>query len=187
MAMTAPHSAHTIDTRPARGLDKLASLRTKFVLFFSLILILSGSTLSWYFIESRRVSMRENLDQLGTILLTSVVNNNSFRYGAVIGEDRERLREFTESLMAIDDVVYVVIRGTDHLILSQQNKLVKETPGSIMLSHRFYPDESIAEALYREPSETPVITPLVLSAEKLLVPNRNTSGGLWILSPLKDN
>ncbi|HKE61708.1 MAG TPA: ATP-binding protein [Nitrospira sp.] len=130
--------------------------------------------------------MRENLDQLGTILLTSVVNNNSFRYGAVIGEDRERLREFTESLMAIDDVVYVVIRGTEHLILAQQNKLVKVSLGSITFSQerRFYPDESIAEALYREPSETPLITPLALSEEKLLVP---ASGESWILSPLKDN
>src|SRR5215467_6669753 len=189
MAMTAPHSAHTIDTRPARGLDKLASLRTKFVLFFSLILILSGSTLSWYFIESRRVSMRENLDQLGTILLTSIVNNNQFRYGAVIGEDRDRLREFTESLMAIDDVVYVVIRGTEHLILAQQNKLVKESLGSMTFSQerRFYPDESIAEALYRKPTDTPLITPLALSEGKILVPNPNASGGLWIRSPLKDN
>ena len=185
----APHLEHTIDTRPATGFGKVASLRTKFVLFFSLILILSGSTLSWYFIESRRVSMRENLDQLGTILLTSVVNNNQFRYGAVVGEDPDKLREFTESLMAIDDVVYVVIRGTEHLILAQQNKLVKESLGSITFSQerRFYPDDSIAEALYQEPTATPLITPLALSEEKILVSNPNTSGRLWIRSPLKDN
>ena len=187
MPMTAlrsqPDSMHT------GGLRKFSSLRTKFVLFFSLILILSGTILSWYFIESRRASMRENLDQLGTILLTSVVNNNQFRYGAVIGEDRDRLREFTESLMAIDDVVYVVIRGTDHLILAQQNKLVKESLGSMTFSQerRFYPDESIAEALYQQPTDNPVITPLALSAEKILVSTDRVSERPWILSPLKDN
>jgi hypothetical protein len=51
------------DTSPADGARKLASLRTKFVVFFSLILILTCSTLSWYFIEVRRVSMTENLNQ----------------------------------------------------------------------------------------------------------------------------
>ena len=61
------------DASPLTG-GKIASLRTKFVVFFSLILILTCSTLSWYFIQLRRVSMTENLNQLGTILLTSVVN-----------------------------------------------------------------------------------------------------------------
>src|SRR5215510_11809352 len=189
MPMTALRTQHTIDTMRTGALRKFSSLRTKFVLFFSLILILSGTTLSWYFIESRRASMRENLDQLGTILLTSVVNNNQFRYGAVIGEDRDRLREFTDGLMAIDDVVYVVIRGTDRLILAQQNKLVKESLGSITFSQerRFYPDESIAEALYEQPTDNPLITPLALSAEKILVSSDRVSEGPWILSPLKDN
>ena len=108
---------------------KLSSLRTKFVVFFSLILILTCSTLSWYFIEVRRVSMTENLNQLGTILLTNVVNNGQFRYGGLIAEDRATLREFVESLMAVDDVVYVVIRGADHIILAQQNKIVQELMG----------------------------------------------------------
>lgn len=187
--MTPLRSQHPIDTTRTGGFGRFSSLRTKFVLFFSLILILSGTILSWYFIDSRRASMRENLDQLGTILLTSVVNNNQFRYGAVIGEDRDRLREFTESLMAIDDVVYVVIRGTDRLILAQQNKLVKESLGSITFSQerRFYPDESIAEALYQQPTDHPLITPLALSAEKVLVSTHRVSERPWILSPLKDN
>ena len=33
------------------GLGRIASIRTKFVVFFSLILILTSSALSWYFIE----------------------------------------------------------------------------------------------------------------------------------------
>ena len=59
---------------------RFLSLRTKFVIFFSLILILSCSTLSWYLIENRRAAMAENLRQLGTILLTNVVGNEHFRY-----------------------------------------------------------------------------------------------------------
>ena len=186
--MTTPHSQHRINTRPTVGLGMLASLRTKFVLFFSLILIVATSILTWYFIESKRMSMTENLNQLGTILLTSVVNNGQFRFGALMAEDAVTLRQFTESLMAVDDVVYVVIRGADHDILAQQNKLPRESSGSITFTQerRFYPEESLAEALYGDPRETPLITPMALSPDKILVPHSG-SDKLWIFSPLTEN
>lgn len=180
----------TLDTRMQNaGSRKLASLRTKFVVFFSLILILTCSTLSWYFIEVRRVSMTENLNQLGIILLTSVVNNGQFRYGGLIAEDRATLREFVESLMAVDDVVYVVIRGADHIILAQQNKIVRESSGSVTFSQerRFYPNEAIAEQLYRSPTNVPQITPVALSKDKILIPDEGTSNTMWILSSLSEN
>ena len=186
--MTTPHSQHRINTQPTVGLGMLASLRTKFVLFFSLILIVATSILTWYFIESKRMSMTENLNQLGTILLTSVVNNGQFRFGALMAEDAVTLRQFTESLMAVDDVVYVVIRGADHDILAQQNKLPRESSGSITFTQerRFYPEESLAEALYGDPRETPLITPMALSPDKILVPHSG-SDKLWIFSPLTEN
>lgn len=186
--MTIPRSTR-IDTSPETGGRKLATLRTKFVVFFSLILILTCSTLSWYFIQVRRVGMTENLNQLGSILLTSVVNNGQFRYGGLIAEDRATLREFVESLMAVEDVVYVVIRGADHLILAQQNKLVRESSGSITFSQerRYYPDEAIAEELYRRPTSSPQITPVALSQQKVLVPDTGTSNTIWILSSLSDS
>jgi len=127
MPMTSPQS-----TLQLSGLGKLASIRTKFVVFFSLILILTSSALSWYFIEVRRVSMTENLNQLGTILLTSVVNNGQFRYGGLIAEDRATLQQFVESLMAIDDVVYVVVRGADHII-----RVHGGTPMDVCRNERF--------------------------------------------------
>ena len=174
----------------SKSTGRRATLRSKFLIFFSLILILTSSTLSWYFIEVRRVSMTDNLNQLGTILLTSVVNNGQFRYGGLIAEDRTTLREFVESLMAIEDVVYVVIRGADHIILAQQNRLIQESSGgSITFSQerRFYPDEAIAEALYRQPASTPHITPVALSKDKIFIPGGGTSDPVWILSSLKDN
>jgi signal transduction histidine kinase len=132
--------------------------------------------------------MTDNLNQLGTILLTSVVNNGQFRYGGLIAEDRATLRQFTESLMAVDDVVYVVVRGADHLILAQQNKLVRESSGSLTFTQerRFYPEEHLAEELYDKPTATPRITPVILSEDKILVPNAAGSDSLWILSPLTE-
>ncbi len=60
---------------PSKGFP---SLRTKFVLFFTIILAIACSTLSWYFIENRREAMADNLQQLGTILLANVVRNEHF-------------------------------------------------------------------------------------------------------------
>ncbi len=165
---------------------RFVSLRTKFIVFFGLILILSCSTLSWYFVEGRRALLTDTLHRLGSILLTSVVNNGQFRYGGLIAEDRATLQHFTESLIALDDVVYVVIRGADGMILAQQNKLVRESLGSLTFTQerRFYPDERLAQRLYDNPVTAPVITPVVLSDDKILVPSDESSEGLaslWFL------
>ncbi|HJT19998.1 MAG TPA: ATP-binding protein [Nitrospira sp.] len=163
----------------ARG--RFISLRAKFLLFFSLILIVTSSTLSWYFIQTRRASMTAELQELGSILLTSLVSNGQFRYGALIAEDRATLRQFVESLMAVDEVVYVVIRGADHMILAQQNKLVKESSGSLTFSQerRFYPDEHIADALYGTRITAPRLTLVRLSPDKVLVPADHAGSVGW--------
>ena len=45
------------------------SLRTKFVVFFSLILVLTCAGMSWYFIHSKRLAMTEQVRNLGVILV----------------------------------------------------------------------------------------------------------------------
>jgi signal transduction histidine kinase len=117
------------------------------------------------------------------------VNNGQFRYGGLIAEDRATLREFVESLMAVDDVVYVVIRGADHIILAQQSKIVRESSGSVTFSQerRYYPDEAIAEELYHQPTSVPRITRVALSKDKILVPDRGAANPMWILSSLTES
>jgi two-component system, sensor histidine kinase and response regulator len=168
---------------------RFVSLRTKFVVFFSLILILTCSTLSGYFLETRRAVMTDNLHRLGTILLTSVVNNRQLRYGGLIAEDRATLQQFTESLIAVEDVVYVVIRGMDGMILAQQNKLVRESSGSLTFTQerRYYPDERIAQALYRTPVQIPQMTPVTLSGDKILEPKTVPDDWFFSFSPLTEH
>lgn len=167
---------------------RFVSLRTKFVVFFSLILILSCSALSGYFLETRRAVMIDNLHRLGNILLASVVNNRQFRFGGLIAEDRATLQQFTDSLIAVEDVVYVVIRGADGQILAQQNKLVRESPKSPTAAQerRYYPDEQIAHALYRMPVSAPHITPVAFSEADILVPKTVSDEGFFSFSPLKE-
>lgn len=145
--------------------DRFLSLRTKFVIFFSLILVIACSTLSWYFIENRRGAMADNLQQLGTILLTSVVHNEHFQYAGLVAEDRATLQQFSEGLMAVQDVVYVVITGSDGSVLARQTKGARQSSATLVRSVDLplYPDNQIAKQLLQLPSKTPLTTRLSLS------------------------
>jgi two-component system, sensor histidine kinase and response regulator len=145
--------------------NRFLSLRTKFVLFFSLILVIACSALSWYFIENRKEAMADNLQQLGTILLTNVVRNEHFRYAGLVAEDRATLQQFIEGLVAVEDVVYVVITGADGTVLAQDSKGARQSSASLPQSadHPHYPDSQIAKQLFQSPSTTPLMTRLSAS------------------------
>jgi two-component system, sensor histidine kinase and response regulator len=144
----------------------LLSLRTKFVLFFSLILIIACSALSSYYIEERREAMTNNLQQLGTILLTSVVRNDGFRYAGLVAEDRITLQQFIDGLIAVQDVVYVVITRSDGTVLAQYTKGARQYSASLerSLDHPLYPDSQIAKQLFTSSSTAPQMTRLPISS-----------------------
>jgi signal transduction histidine kinase/HAMP domain-containing protein len=146
--------------------NRFLSLRTKFVLFFSLILIIACSSLSWYFIDNRREAMDDSLREVGTILLTSVVRNEHFLYGGLVAEDRATLQQFMEGLLAVQDVVYVVITGSDGTVLAQHTKGARQSSASLVRSedHPLYPDSQIAKQLFQSSSTTPLMTPLSISS-----------------------
>ena len=167
MSHTPPESPFS----PAPASRRFISLRTKFVAFFSLILVVTISALSWYFVETRRQAMNDNLKELGAILLTNTVHNAHFWLGGLVPENREVLREFAESLMAIDHVVYVIITASDGRILEQQSKRTRPSfNGSTDApEQRIYPDEQIAKALLATPVESFQMTPLVISGDHTLI------------------
>ena len=132
---------------PAHG---FISLRTKFVLFFSLILVIACSTLSWYYVVERREAMTDNLQQLGTILLTNVVRNDGFRYAGLVAEDRITLQQFIDGLVAVQDVVYVVITRSDGTVLAQHTKGARQSSAGLERSvdHPLYPEQSDCETAH---------------------------------------
>ncbi|MBI5315355.1 MAG: GAF domain-containing protein [Nitrospirae bacterium] len=141
------------------------SLRTKLVSLFSLILIVACVSLSWYFIEIRRAAMTTNLQQLGAILLTSVAHNEHFQYAGLVGEDRVTLQQFIDSLMAVEEVVYVVVTGVDGNVLVRHTKGTGQTSASLVraVDQPLYPDSQIAQTLFKSPSNTPLMTHLPIS------------------------
>ena len=153
--MTSPQVRDVTPLPPPSRPSRLLNLRLKFVLFFSLILILTCSALSWYFIENRRSAMIDNLRQVGTILLANLVNNQHFRFAGLVAEDLETLQQFVNGLMAVQDVVYVVITKTDGSVLIRETKGSQRTSGSLVRdpANPLYPGPSLVTSLM-DPSIT---------------------------------
>ncbi len=145
--------------------SRFLSLRTRFVLFFSLILVIACSALTWYYVKERKKTMTNNLQQLGTILLTSVVHNEHFQYAGLVAEDRDTLQQFITGLVAVQDVVYVVITRSDGTVLAQHTKGSRQSSASLVRSvdHPLYPDSQIVKQLFQSSSTTPLMTPFSLS------------------------
>ncbi len=167
--------------RKSEPTTRFFGLRLKFVSLFSFILVMTCSSLSWYFIETRRQAMTDNLEELGNILLTNTVRNDHFRIAGIVLEDRITLGQFIQSLMTIDHVVYVTITSADGRILEQQSKRIRRTliESSPTTEQPLYPDDRISESLLQAPLTAPLMTKLILSAEQRLVPQEQYSD--WLL------
>ncbi|MEK7350361.1 MAG: hypothetical protein AAB177_05765, partial [Nitrospirota bacterium] len=142
-------------------------LRPKFVLFFSLILIVVCSTLSAYYVEARKEAMTDNLLQLGRILLTSVVHNEHFHYAGIVAEDRRTLQQFIDGLVAVQEVVYVVITRSDGTVLAQHTKGTRQSSADLVrsLDHPLYPQPQIVKQLLQSPNTTRLVTDFSLSTK----------------------
>ena len=79
-----------------RKTRRFFSLRTKFVLFISLIIVAVCSTLSWYFIEQRREFMTDSLTNTGRILAENLAYNSR---NAVFLEDQISLGQLIDGVL----------------------------------------------------------------------------------------
>ena len=153
---------------PPAGPGRFISLRTKFVVFFSLIIVLTCAALSWYFIENKRASMVDRVRDLGTILVKNLAHN--VRYGIII-EERTILDQFIAGVMEANEVVYVMISGSDGQVLAARSKGKLESALTQKRSadKPFYPRPEITEMLAKQPRAEPVVTHLRLSGTGSIV------------------
>lgn len=152
---------------PPLHVRHVLGLRPKFVLFFSLVLIVVCSTLSGYYVEAKREAMTGNLLQLGRILLTSVVYNEHFHYAGIVAEDRRTLQQFIDGLVAVQEVVYVVITRSDGTVLAQHTKGSRQSSADLVrsLDKPLYPQPQIVKQLFQSTNTTPLVTDFSLSTK----------------------
>ena len=107
-------------------------LRTKFVLFISLVIIAVCSGLSSYFIQQQSDSMARALIGTGTILVKNLAHNG--RYG-LVAKDLVLLEQLISGALEVNESVYVIFTGPDGKQLTAKSK------------RNLYPDHTIAEML----------------------------------------
>jgi signal transduction histidine kinase len=135
------------------------SLRTKLVLFISLIIIAVCSGLSWYFIQQQAETMSTALRETGTMLVKNLAHNS--RYAAII-EDRIVLEEYIAGVMEGEEVVYAVITAANGSVLASATKgQLSARNGIARTSEKaLYPNRTLTQA----PSRDLIITPFTANA-----------------------
>jgi signal transduction histidine kinase len=169
-------TSYAAPSPPSRvGLKGFISLRTKFVVFFSLIIVLTCSGMSWYFIHTKRLAMTERVRDLGIILVKNLAHN--VRYGIII-EERVILEQFIDGVMGIDEVIYAMITGADGQVLAAKSKGKLSSPlGNLRsVEQPFFPRPDIAEGVIKTPGSHPTVTRLRLSGSGTIpIPERDAA------------
>ncbi|GJL65631.1 MAG: hypothetical protein NPIRA05_06020 [Nitrospirales bacterium] len=155
-------------TLPSSG-TFFTSLRTKLVLFISLIIIGVCSGLSWYFVDQQASSMEVALRKTGAILINNLVHN--CRYG-LITQDTVSLEQVAEGALSVDEVVYVVVTGPtgERLLGQSKGRLDVEHLGKRVLGHPLLPSPSLTTAALSAPDDHPIVTVFTVSNEQLGIP-----------------
>lgn len=139
--------------------QRFVSLRTKFVALSSLIIIATTSSVSWYFIQDKRAAITARLTGLGSVLVKNLEHTAHY---AIISEDRPALATYTDGVMEVDEVVYVVITDAEGAVLAAKSKgrLTGRPDLSRSPDQPLYPDPSLASRLIETPSPEPRIAHL---------------------------
>lgn len=135
---------------------RFISLRTKLVLFISLIIIAVCSGLSWYFIHQQTESLTQSLMDTGAILAKNLAHNS--RSSLAVG-DKPNLQRFIDGAMEVEEVVYVVMTGSERALLLSRSKgvLIDRTSLSRSRAAPLYPDPGIIRDLFQSAESDPVI------------------------------
>jgi len=156
-----------------------SSLRTKLVLFISLIIIGVCSGLSWYFVDQQATSLEKALRKTGAILIKNLVHNG--RYG-LITQDTVSLEQVAEGALSVDEVVYVLVTGPTG------ERLVEQSKGHLAVLHQLtrnsdhplYPSAALTLSALAASGDQPITTVFTIRDQQVdhSVPSDTTSSGL---------
>lgn len=143
---------------PSKLHSPVFSLRTKFVLFVGLIIIIVCSGLSWYFATQQSAALTKSLTDRGTLLARNLAASSRF---SLIAEDQISLSRLAQGVMELDEVVYVVMTSDEgRTILSRsRGRLSSSLPATRHAESPLYPDPALAQSLLTSGTPMPAVTP----------------------------
>lgn len=144
------------DIHQHRPAIRMISLRTKFIVFISVIIIAVCSGLSWYVVSEQAQFMAQALQKTGQMIVKNLAHNSRF---PLIAKDRLSLERFSDGAMKISEVVYVVMSD------SQGTPLLSKSKGTLQVARQtriaenaVFPNTELAQSLLDTPELDPVMT-----------------------------
>lgn len=103
------------------------SLKVKVITFISLIVLVVGTCLSWYFLHQTKRVLADELQERSLSLTKNLAHNS--KYG-VLTEDEILLQELIQGILQEDSVLFVLISNAQGRVLAQQFKEHSLSPTS---------------------------------------------------------
>ncbi len=146
----------TSDTQQPEPI-RMISLRTKFIVFISAIIVAVCSGLSWYVVNQQVHIMTQALFKTGQVIVKNLAYNSRF---PLIAKDTISLERLSDGALKIDEVVYVIMTDPKGVSLVAKSKGVLRTGRQTRIAENpVYPDSHIVQSLLNISHSDPVITP----------------------------
>lgn len=139
---------------------KFLSLRTKFSLFVSLVIILVCSGLSGYLIQQEADRMKASLVNTGTILVKTLSRVSTNR---LIVQDTDYLNTMLDGALSAPEVVYALVTDAEGKVLASKSKghLMSGSGLSRNEARPQFPDPRILETWLETAQTLPVNDPVI--------------------------
>ncbi len=139
--------------KPVEDRPRFLSLRTKFSVFVSLVIILVCTGLSSFLIQQETETMKRALLNTGTILVTTL---NKVSTNRLIIQDTDYLEKMLEGALSAPEVVYAIIRDQHGNMLVAQSKGILTHASEVIRdgNRPLLPDETHTTPLLTRTSHT---------------------------------
>ena len=145
----------TSDTQQPEPI-RMVSLRTKFIVFISVIIVAVCSGLSWYVVNQQSQIMAQALRKIGLVIVKNLAYNSRF---PLIAKDTISLERLLDGALKIDEVVYVIMTDPQGVPLVAKSKGALRAGRQTRIAESpVYPDSHIVQSLLAISHSDPVIT-----------------------------
>ena len=145
---------------PERGQPGFLSLRAKFSIFISLLIMLVCSGLSAVLLQQESAVMEQALMNTGTMLVKTI---NKLSTNRLIIQDIDYLETMLDGALSAPEVVYAIARDQEGRILVGKSKGVLQKASQVIRDqeHPLFPNDTVTNTFFSQQHPTPYTQPLI--------------------------